>query len=487
MDFSAMLDSMQSTFGDILPGIFGALAFLVIGWIVALVVRALVRRGLGSLRTNERIASVTGTQMDLQRGVSTGAYYLILLLALIGCFNALDLELVAGPLQALVDQFFAYAPKLIGAGGLILVAWILATILRKLVTTALASTSLDEKLSAEAEVRPLSQSLGNVVYWLLILLFLPAILGTLGLEGLLLPVQGMVDSMVGMLPNIFAAVVLGVVGWFVAKLLRDLVTNLLSATGIDRLGQRAGLKEKMSLSRLIGLVVYIFVFVPALIAALEALQIEAISGPATSMLGSFMAAIPNLFAAAIILAVAWFVAGFVASLLTSLLSGVGFDDLPARLGLGGLFSANLTPSSLVGKIVVFFAMVFASVEAANRIGFTQVAELVATFIEFGGQVLLGVVIIAVGMWIGNLAHGAIRGFDSPNSAFFAGLARYAILGLVLAMGLRAMGIADDIVNMAFTLTLGAVAVAVALSFGLGGREAAGKQMDHWMARLRGER
>jgi len=50
-----------------------------------------------------------------------------------------------------------------------------------------------------------------------------------------------------------------------------------------------------------------------------------------------------------------------------------------------------------------------------------------------------------------------------------------------------MGIADDIVNLAFALTLGAVAVALALAFGLGGREAAGKQMEHWLSRFRGER
>jgi len=52
------------------------------------------------------------------------------------------------------------------------------------------------------------------------------------------------------------------------------------------------------------------------------------------------------------------------------------------------------------------------------------------------------------------------------------------------MGLRAMGIADDIVNLAFGLTLGAVAIAFALSFGLGGREAAGRQMEHWFSKLR---
>lgn len=487
MDFSTMLQSMQRALGDSLPSILGALAFLVVGWIVAIIVRALVRKGLGYLKTNQRIESATGHKLDVQGGISIGVYYVILLMAFIGFFNALDLQLVSGPLQALVDQVFAYAPKLAAGVVLMLVAWLLATILRRLATKGLASTKLDEKLSAEAGMKPVSESLGNVLYWLVILLFLPAVLGALDLEGLLFPVQGMIDTMIGLLPNIFAAVVLGLVGWFVARLLRDLVTNLLSATGIDRVGQRAGLRETMSLSKLIGLVVYIFVFVPALIAALEALKIQAVSAPATDMLGSFMAAIPNIFAATIILAVAWFVAGFVANLLTNLLGGVGFDEVPSRIGLAGLFGGKLTPSVLVGKVVVFFAMVFASVEAANRLGFTQVSELVATFIEFGGQVLLGAVIIAVGLWIGNLAHAGIRGFNTANAAFFAGLARFAILGLVFAMGLRAMGIADDIVNMAFTLTLGAVAVAAALSFGLGGREAAGRQMEHWLSRMRGER
>lgn len=393
---------------------------------LALVVRAGVRKGLGFLKLNDRVESGTGSKIDLQGGIAKGAYYLILLLALIGFFNVLSLQLVSGPLQSLVDQVFAYAPRLAVAGLLILVAWILAMVLRKLVTKALSSTKLDEKLSADAGVRPISDSLGNVLYWLVILLFLPGILGTLGLEGLLLPMQGMVDRILGVVPNIFAATILALVGWFVARLLRDLVSNLL-------------------------------------------------------------AAIPNIFAAVVILGVAWFVSGFVAGLGTNLLGGVGFDELPAKLGIKGALPGSASPAALVGKIVVFFAMLFASVEAANRLGFTQVSEFVATFIEFGGQVLLGVVIIAVGLWISNLAYGAIRGLGGANIAFFAGLARYAILGLVFTMGLRAMGIADDIVDRAFTLTLGAVAVAVALSFGLGGREAAGKQMEHWLGRLRGER
>jgi hypothetical protein len=294
----------------------------------------------------------------------------------------------------------------------------------------------------------------------------------------------MVEQALVMLPNILAAAAIGVIGWFVARVLRDLVSNLLAAAGADRLGERAGLRGTTTLSGLIGLIVYIFVFVPALIAALNALKIEAISAPATEMLSTFMAALPGIFGAAVILAVAWFVAGFIAGLVSSLLGGMGFDGLPEKVGLGQAFRGETSPSDFAGKIVVFFIMLFAVVEAANRLGFGQMSELVSAMIAFGGQVLLGIAIIGVGIWISNLAREAISRVGGDGSAAVANVARIAILGIVIAMGLRAMGLADDIVNLAFGLTLGAVAVAFALSFGLGGREAAGRQMEHWLSRFR---
>ena len=130
-----------------------------------------------------------------------------------------------------------------------------------------------------------------------------------------------------------------------------------------------------------------------------------------------------------------------------------------------------------------FAMLFASVEAANRLGFYQVRDVVTEFIQFAGQILLGSVIIMVGVWLAGLAAKSINAVGSNNQQF-ANIARFAIIGIVLAMGLRAMGIANDIVNLAFALTLGAIAVAVALSFGLGGRDAAGEQMSHWFKNMR---
>jgi len=484
MDFPAMFETAQTTLADSLPRLLLALGVLIAGWVVAVVLRALVRKSLGLVKLNERVSSEAGGKMDLEGGIARGIYYLVLLLALIAFFNALNLHLVSAPLQTLVDKVMDFLPHMVAGAALILVAWVLASVLRRVVVRSLSATKIDEKLSEAAGMRPISESVGNVLYGLVLLLFLPAVLGALKLEGLLEPVRGMVNTILAMLPNIFTALLLGVVGWYVAKLLRQMVTSLLEAAGADKLGQRVGLKGTMSLSRLAGLLVFVFVFVPALVQALDALKMEAVSEPATGVLNTFMAAIPNIFAAGMILAVAFYISDFVANLATTLLSGIGFDRVPAKLGIGGLFGEEGGASRLVGRLIVFFVMLFAVVEAAGMVGFEQVSGLVEMFIQFGGQVLLGVVIIAVGLWMANLAHAALLRLERPHASLMAGLARITILGIVFAMGLRAMDLANEIVEAAFYLTLGAAAVAFALSFGLGGREAAGKQMDHWLSKLR---
>jgi len=325
---------------------------------------------------------------------------------------------------------------------------------------------------------------GNVLFWLVILLFIPAILGAYDLQPLLAPVQSMVDKVLALVPNVFAALVIGFVGWLVAKVMRGLVTNLLAAAGADKAGHSAGLDQSVHLSRVAGTLVFIFIFIPTLIAALDALQIESVSKPATEMLGQVLNAVPHIVAAGLILVVTYYVARFAAALVSRLLNGMGFDDVPGKLGMEKAFSAKLKPSGVVGAVILFFAMLFATVEAANQLQFTQVGDVVTTFIKFGGEVLLGGVILLIGFWLANLVHSAIARTGNDNARGLARLAQAAIIGLVIAMGLRAMGIADDIVNLAFGLTLGAVAVAFALSFGLGGREAAGRQMEHWLSWLR---
>jgi hypothetical protein len=165
-----------------------------------------------------------------------------------------------------------------------------------------------------------------------------------------------------------------------------------------------------------------------------------------------------------------------------LLANISLNKLPVRVGLESYLSDNFKPRDLVACLMVFFAMLFATVEAAHRLDFVQVEEWVGRFIQFGGDVLLGVAILLVGFWLAGALYRAILRGAGEDAAGVACIARYVVLGLVLAIGLSAMGISDDIVNMAFVLVFGTVAV-VALSFGLRGREAAGWQMDYWLSKL----
>ncbi len=244
------------------------------------------------------------------------------------------------------------------------------------------------------------------------------------------------------------------------------------------------LDPQVRLSRLGGTLVFILVLVPALIAALDALKIEAISRPAMQVLDRVLAAVPHIVGAAVILLLTWYVARFAANLLARLLESAGFDALPAKLGLTHALSDSTRPSRLAGKLVLFFALLFATVEAASQLGFDQVRDVVTAFITFGGDILLGSAILVIGFWLSGVAAAAIQRASPTGGKLPANVARFAILGLVIAMGLRAMGIANEIVQMAFGLTLGSVAVAAALAFGLGGRDPAGRLLEHWFSRLR---
>ncbi len=486
MDFSALFNSLQTQLGQHLPGIFGALAVLIAGWLIAVLVRAGLNHFLNIVGINKRISESTGQEVDLAAGISFGAFVLILLITIIGVFSSLNLQAVSQPFNLMVSQIFEYLPRIFAGVILLGIAWGIASLVRVMATKALAATKLDEKLSTKADMQPMSNNVGNMLFWIIILMFLPALLSTFELNGLLAPVQGMVDKFLAMIPNIFAGGVIALVGWVVAKILRGIVTNILATSGLDKITKAVGVEDEnaIKLSNVLGMLVFIFVFIPTLIAALDALQMDAISQPASDMLALMFEAVPNILAAAVILTITYYVAKFISVLVVNLLSGIGFNSVPAKLGFADTFSKKSTVSDLVGKVIIFFAMLFATVEAANRLGFSQASDIIGMFIQFGGDVLLGSVILMVGFWLANLAYNAIDSASGKKSSGLANIARIAIIGLVVAMGLRAMGIADDIVNMAFGLTLGSIAVAVALAFGLGGREAAGKQMEHWFSKMR---
>ncbi len=130
---------------------------------------------------------------------------------------------------------------------------------------------------------------------------------------------------------------------------------------------------------------------------------------------------------------------------------------------------------------MFFSMLTATTAAVDTLGIDIVSNIFGRILEFGGGLLMGAVILLIGNFLSNVAYNKLV---ESGSTGFANIARFAIIGLVIAMGLKAMGLADNIVNLAFGLTLGSVAVAGALAFGLGGRDAAKTVADSWASRMR---
>ena len=267
------------------------------------------------------------------------------------------------------------------------------------------------------------------------------------------------------------------------------MTNLTAAAGIDKLGERIGLTETdgRALSDILGLIVYVVILVPAIIAGLGALNISAISDPATEMLATVMNAIPSLFWAAVILAITYFVARLVSELVTALLTGLGFNKILGLVGIGAEpKEGQWTPSQVVGYLVLVGLMLLAVIEAADVIGFTAVTLIVGQFLAFALQVLLALVILWLGLFLANIAYKAVLAAAGDHANLLAQVARIAIIIFAAALALGQAGIADEIVNMAFGISLLAVALAVGLAFGLGSREIAGREVEGLLTKLRSD-
>jgi len=479
--------------GSYVPNLLGAIAILVIGWVVASIISSVVKSLLKKTELDNRVANRLGAEegkkpFQLEHSISRGIFWFLMLFVLVAFFQALQLTLITEPLNNLLDQVLSYLPQLLGAGVLLLVAWLLATVLRKIITTGLRSLKVDEKVSAHATIEdskqiPISKSLGDIAYWLIFLLFLPGILSALNMGGILEPIQGMLNKILDFLPNILTAGIIIVVGWFVAKIVRQIVSSLLAAIGIDRLSEKIGLNNALgsqTLSSLVGLVLYILILIPIIIAGLNALQLDAITQPASKMLSQILETIPAIFAAAVILGISYVIAKVLSGFVENLLSGIGFDNLFVKLGIQkDTPLVSKSPSKLVGYIILVTMMLFAFIESFNTLGFEMLADMVSQFTILGGHILFGIVILGVGIFFANLAGNVVKESSIANASTLAIIAKTAIIILAGAMALRHMGLANEIINMAFGLLLGAIAIAVAIAFGFGGRDIAAKKLSEW--------
>jgi hypothetical protein len=495
------VENLVGTAGTTVANVLWALVILLVGWIVALIIRNVLYRLLNRTKLDDKMAKVftdagETKPIDAAKWIANIVYYILLLIVLVAFFEKLGIQAVTIPLNAFLTAIWRWLPGLLGAGVILVMAWLVATLVRWLLRALFDRFDLDKRISSSAELEDreglsVGHAIAEAAYWLIFLLFLPPFLGALGLQSLMEPVQGMIDQVLGYLPNILWASAILLVGWFVARVIRQVVVSLLAAIGADRLGERIGLNaalgERQTLSGLLGLIVYVLIMLVVLVSALDALAIAAISGPATAMIETILDAVPGIVGAIVVLVIAYYVAKLVGDLVANLLTGVGFDRLLVWLNLGDEpKEGQRTPSEVVGYLVLVIIMLLAITGAAELLGFKGMSVYVSVILAFIARIAVALVVFAIGLYLANVARKAIVALIGAKGNLLGNIAWVAIVFFSGALALGMTGISESIVNLAFGLSLGAVAFAAALAFGLGGREVAGRELENMVGSLKEE-
>ncbi len=329
----------------------------------------------------------------------------------------------------------------------------------------------------------LGASLGKIVSLLIWLFGLLVILQVLGLGAVAGPVDSLLENVVAFIPNLVGAGLIFFIGLMVARIVRDLIVTTLQTVDFDKWANRGGVDNvtgNTAISNTIATIVYAVIVIFVAIMALDALNIESISRPASSMLQLIFNAIPNIIAAAVLLGIGYLISKFVVQVLKEVLPGLGVDRALAESGMMG---ENARASTIIARVVQVAIILFFAIAATRLLGFPELTAILDAVLELGGKVIFGAVVIAFGFFIANLLARLISG-DGEN-ATAATIVRWATIILFVFMGLQFTGIGGMIPANALTILIAGVAVAGALAFGLGGRDWAARKLDQMDSDLAG--
>jgi hypothetical protein len=393
-------------------------------------------------------------------------------------------------------QTMYWAPKIIIAILILIATWVVARLVGWVLKKAIdRSPALKKHVTGTAE-ETVGHQLGVIAKLIIWLVGIMAALQFLRLGQILTPINELVTEIFAFLPHLLAAGLIFFLGLVVARIVKRLVEAVLVAANVDGLLARIGIgstegtvrtspeavppgaapaSTRASIARAAGVLAYALIIIPVAIAALQALEITAISAPATAMLNEILSAIPHVLAAALWIGIAFIAGRFLKTIIEAILPTTGFDD---AIRSTGVLPPAAYPSRIVANIAMIAIILGAAVEAASQLGGGTVAIFLAQVTELGGKVIFGTLIIVVGIFLARIISGLVAS-GTGEGGYAQTIVRYAIIALFTAIGLTFMGLADQIVMLAFGLILGSAAVACAIAFGLGGRDAAARMLERW--------
>jgi len=198
--------------------------------------------------------------------------------------------------------------------------------------------------------------------------------------------------------------------------------------------------------------------------------------------------LPELIGAIIIFVVGWIIARLVKVGVEKLLRLVRFDTATEKTGVNKFLKKGeivKAPSEIVGTLVYWFIMILVLIASLDALGLPIVSDMLNSIFLYIPNVVAAIIVLVLGFLMGNLLAAVVRTAASnaglENAEGLGKISLYAIVVFVSAIALIQLGIGEEIVASAFGLVFGAAALALALAFGLGGRDVAADYLKRWLA------
>lgn len=407
---------------------------------------------------------------------------------------------ITATLQNAFNEILLFLPNLLKALILFAIAWGVAFLVRKLVTKVLVKTNVGEHLAKSRKPMDLNygkeriNDISKIAYYLVFLLFLPGIFSALDLDAISQPITGMMSSLLAYVPNLIGAAVIVFIGYFVAKIIRDLTFTFLQTVNIDKwygkMNPRSTQLEldpakKNTLADVLSKIVFGLVLIPVITSALETLDIRSLTEPIVAVLNKSMQMLPNVIVALMLIVIGYYIANFVAQILENLLERAGINNVFDWVSTDvSTQTIRFDLAKVIAKIVQVVIVLFITVEALSILKLEVLNTIGSSIIAYLPLLISGLLIIGGGVVAGYFVEGLINKY--AKSPFTAAIAKYIIIIFAVFMTLEQIKFASTIVNIAFLLVLGGLSVAFALAFGLGGRDFAKRQLERFEDKVEAE-
>ncbi|WP_304957552.1 mechanosensitive ion channel [Dubosiella newyorkensis] len=370
----------------------------------------------------------------------------------------------------------------------LILAFVVAAIAKSLIEKLLKHTKLadlkrTDKNGQENTGMKTIELIGKLVQLIVFLLFVPGIFEILGMTQVTAPILALLNTVWGYVPNILFAIIILWIGFYIAKLVRELLVPILNKLEVNRLQKIAGIQvnEQGELSNTLAYIVYVLILIPVIISALSVLNIRAISDPAIAMLSTVFNYIPSILAALIIIVIGWILAKFIGNIITRLIESSGLDAKLAELT--GTKNPTFSLSNVTGKTVEVILVIFFIVESFATLHLGVLTSIGTSIIAYMPYALAAFIIFAICVLIGNIVSNVFKKNGHPAVGSMFKYLIYVIGGFMI---LNQLGIARTLVDSTFILIVAALAVAFAIAFGVGGRDFAKSVLAELQVKIKKE-